>query len=155
MLDDEDDSLSGVSAGADLGRLYRSHSLPHCLLLKQDSASSSRLKDSGVPTSNTNSSRQSSKKGVQHHGLLPDLRTLLTLTQHYYPEGGWGWVVVVVAMLVQILTHGLHYSFGVLLGEVIGNFGHNMGETAPSYRTERRYHAELGSFGHFEEPRDF
>lgn len=38
-----------------------------------------------------------------------------TLRQHYYPEGGWGWLVVAIAVIVQILTHGLHMAAGVLL----------------------------------------
>jgi hypothetical protein len=38
-----------------------------------------------------------------------------TIWTHYYPEGGWGWVVLVVATLVQMLNHGLQLSFGVLL----------------------------------------
>jgi len=65
-----------------------------------------------------------------------------TIRQHYYPEGGWGYVIVVVSFLVQVnqfprlinqshttrntskhlhfsleqvLTHGLQMSFGVLL----------------------------------------
>ncbi|KAK4300477.1 hypothetical protein Pmani_027321 [Petrolisthes manimaculis] len=38
-----------------------------------------------------------------------------TMTQHYYPEGGWGWVVVLVASIIHALTHGLHMAFGALL----------------------------------------
>ncbi|KAI5731854.1 hypothetical protein M8J77_017305 [Diaphorina citri] len=38
-----------------------------------------------------------------------------TLRQHYYPEGGWGWLVVAIAVVVQILTHGLHMAAGILL----------------------------------------
>ena len=38
-----------------------------------------------------------------------------TIRQHYYPEGGWGFVVVIVAVIVQIITHGLQLSFGVLI----------------------------------------
>ncbi|KAL1455368.1 hypothetical protein WDU94_009467 [Cyamophila willieti] len=38
-----------------------------------------------------------------------------TLRQHYYPEGGWGWLVVAIAVIVQILTHGLHMAAGILL----------------------------------------
>ena len=38
-----------------------------------------------------------------------------TIRQHYYPEGGWGYVVVVVGFLAQLMTHGLQMSFGVLL----------------------------------------
>ena len=38
-----------------------------------------------------------------------------TIRQHYYPEGGWGFVVVIVAVIVQIITHGLQLSFGILI----------------------------------------
>ncbi|XP_058127395.1 monocarboxylate transporter 8-like [Anopheles ziemanni] len=38
-----------------------------------------------------------------------------TIKQHYYPEGGWGWIVVLVGVLVHILTHGLQTSVGVLI----------------------------------------
>ncbi|KAK8395625.1 hypothetical protein O3P69_005612 [Scylla paramamosain] len=31
------------------------------------------------------------------------------------PEGGWGWVVLVMALLVHVMTHGLHQAAGVLL----------------------------------------
>ena len=38
--------------------------------------------------------------------------------EHYFSflafSGGWGFVVVLVAILVQIITHGLQLSFGVL-----------------------------------------
>ena len=37
-----------------------------------------------------------------------------TIRQHYYPEGGWGFVVLIVAILVQIISHGLQLSFGIL-----------------------------------------
>ena len=36
-----------------------------------------------------------------------------TIRQHYYPEGGWGFVVLTVAVLVQIISHGLQLSFGI------------------------------------------
>jgi hypothetical protein len=55
--------------------------------------------------------------------VAADVRQLLTLKQHYYPEGGWGWVVVVVGVLVQLLSHGLHVACGVLLDEVVRRFG--------------------------------
>ena len=38
-----------------------------------------------------------------------------TIKQHYYTEGGWGWIVVCVAIAVHVLTHGLHMS-GNFLG---------------------------------------
>ena len=36
-----------------------------------------------------------------------------TIRQHYYPEGGWGFVVLTVAVLVQMISHGLQLSFGI------------------------------------------
>ncbi|KAG8292834.1 hypothetical protein J6590_030290 [Homalodisca vitripennis] len=45
-----------------------------------------------------------------------------TLRQHYYPEGGWGWLVVAVAVAVQILTHGLHMAVGVWMPETQKHF---------------------------------
>lgn len=47
--------------------------------------------------------------------LVADLRQLLTLRQHYYPEGGWGWVLVVVCFIIQSITHGLHLAVGVFV----------------------------------------
>jgi len=38
-----------------------------------------------------------------------------TIRQHYYPEGGWGYIVLTVALAVNILAHGLQLSFGVTL----------------------------------------
>lgn len=55
--------------------------------------------------------------------LVADIRQLLTLKQHYYPEGNWGWVIVFVSVLVQILTHGLQVGSGVLTQEIVNKFG--------------------------------
>lgn len=38
-----------------------------------------------------------------------------TIRQHYYPESGWGWVVVVAGVMVQILAAGIHGAVGVWL----------------------------------------
>jgi hypothetical protein len=64
--------------------------------------------------------------------VAADVRQLLTLKQHYYPEGGWGWVVVVVGVLVQLLSHGLHVAYGVLLGEVVRRFDSGGGGVTPA-----------------------
>ncbi|CAB3254769.1 unnamed protein product [Arctia plantaginis] len=52
-----------------------------------------------------------------------DPRQLLTLTRHYYPEGGWGWGVAAAATLAQILAHGLHQAAAVLAVETVKRFG--------------------------------
>lgn len=46
-----------------------------------------------------------------------------TIRQHYYPEGGWGYVVVCVGFLVQIITHGFQMSFGILLLALLRRYG--------------------------------
>ncbi|XP_015599821.1 uncharacterized protein LOC107269909 [Cephus cinctus] len=85
--------------------LYRSRSLPQ--LSVHDSGVGSNEQPPGRPTSR----------------LVADLRQLLTLKQHYYPEGGWGWVVLVVGILVQILSHGIHGAAGIFLQQVAARFG--------------------------------
>jgi len=54
---------------------------------------------------------------------LGDVRQLVTLKQHYYPEGGWGWVVAAVAVAAHLLTHGLHLASGVFVQELVRKFG--------------------------------
>jgi hypothetical protein len=46
-----------------------------------------------------------------------------TIRQHYYPEGGWGYVVVLVTFLVQVIAHGFHMSLGVLLTVLVRRWG--------------------------------
>jgi hypothetical protein len=38
-----------------------------------------------------------------------------TIRQHYYPEGGWGYIVVTVAFLVQVIAHGFQMAVGILI----------------------------------------
>ena len=46
------------------------------------------------------------------HGYLSGLgaQKLDTLFRHYYPEEGWAWVIVCVAVLIAILNHGFQLS---------------------------------------------
>lgn len=96
--------------------LYRSRSLPQL-----------SLHDSGVGSGNEQT------PGRPNSRLVSDLRQLLTLKQHYYLEGGWGWVVVVVGIFVQVLSHGLHGALGPLLLLVAKKF-------------EGQIYAQTGSF---------
>lgn len=90
--------------------LYRSRSLARL-----------SVHDSGVACSGN---EQSPVVGqTQAKQLVPDLKQLHTLKQHYYPEGGWGWVVLVVGLLAQMLSHGIHGANGILLQQVAAMFG--------------------------------
>ena len=48
-----------------------------------------------------------------------------TFRQHYYPEGGWGWIICVCAVIVEIFTSGIQLSFGVLYVHILRKFGNN------------------------------
>lgn len=50
-------------------------------------------------------------------------RKRATLQRHYYPEGGWGWVIVATAVAVHVLNHGLNLSAAVTLGSAAIKFG--------------------------------
>ncbi|KAK6168903.1 hypothetical protein SNE40_020063 [Patella caerulea] len=54
----------------------------------------------------------------------------------YYPDGGWGWVVVIAATLVHILCNGFHFSYGSLYLEI-----------RHTYKTDEIDTAWLGSLG--------
>lgn len=49
-----------------------------------------------------------------------------TITQHYYPEGGWGHVVLFTCTICHILTCGLQLSFGILLQAILEKFGNDL-----------------------------
>lgn len=91
---------------------YRSRSLPHLLTFR----------DSGVGCSGSYSGPDAEVKISNCQKLVYDLRQLLTLKQHYYPEGGWGWVVVACACLVQCISHGIHGASGIMVQEIVRHF---------------------------------
>ena len=45
-----------------------------------------------------------------------------TLLQHYYPEGGWGWIILGISVTINILCHGLHMGFGTVLRIAVKKF---------------------------------
>ena len=49
-------------------------------------------------------------------------REMAHLFKWYYPEGGWGYVILLCGFLVQIFTHGLQLSFGIFLPIIFHRF---------------------------------
>lgn len=125
---DEESSSAATEDRPPGPRPYRSRSLPH-LLSHHDSGVGCSGSYSGVenaiPTSRT----------ALANRLVADLRQLLTLKQHYYPEGGWGWVIVVVGVLVQVLAHGLQGAGAVLWRETVAKFGRDIHQPAGNIQT--------------------
>lgn len=54
--------------------------------------------------------------------LALDPRKKTTLGRHYYPEGGWGWVVVTCSVVVHLLGHGLQLAWPVMQGPASAKF---------------------------------
>ncbi|XP_037803161.1 monocarboxylate transporter 12-like isoform X1 [Penaeus monodon] len=82
-------------------------------------ARSSLLGDlpSGVACSELPSEEaENEKQGTED----PDKKA--TIGRHYYPEGGWGWVVLVMALLVHVISHGVHQATGVLILHLVKEF---------------------------------
>lgn len=46
-----------------------------------------------------------------------------TITQHYYPESGYGYVVLVTCTICHALTSGFQLSFGILANPIMDKFG--------------------------------
>ncbi|KAM7353347.1 uncharacterized protein ACRADG_005441 [Cochliomyia hominivorax] len=53
------------------------------------------------------------------HRNIPALRRTgvdtIGIRQHFYPDGGWGWIICGMSFLVHILTTGLQLSYGLTL----------------------------------------
>ena len=47
-----------------------------------------------------------------------------TVWTHYYPEGGWGWIIVVVASCVVLINCGSQFSYGILFPWIRHGFAH-------------------------------
>lgn len=135
-------SAMGSESGGPI--LSRSRSLPteeyheKPPLIRSDSVLSWQAKDSGI-ASDQPSDLQSSDLPSGFNSDLPEEcpqqvneqadddkkdeeGKQATIKQHYYPEGGWGWVVVFCALVVQILSHGLHMAYGVIMQESFRRF---------------------------------
>jgi hypothetical protein len=67
-------------------------------------------------------------------------QTRRLLWRHYYPEGGWGWVVVGCSVGVHVLNHGLQLGGGaVLLSAAVTTF-HISATDAGTWHVGRETH---------------
>ena len=46
------------------------------------------------------------------------------------PDGGWGWVIVMAAFMVNLIADGITFSFGVIYVEFLSYFGEGKSKTA-------------------------
>ena len=56
-------------------------------------------------------------------------RRIAGIFQHYYPEGGWGYVVLISAFLSQFLASGLQIGFLVLIPYAAKRYNASINET--------------------------
>ena len=74
----------------------------------------------GDEPSGVHSLRSCEVKEIKNGGDDPAKKA--TIGRHYYPEGGWGWVVLLMSLLVNITSHGLHQAMGILLIHTLREF---------------------------------
>ena len=70
---------------------------------------------------------------LYHISALKSHGKSATFRQHYYPEGGWGWVITFCCYMVNIFTTGLQMSFGLILPEIVKHCQNN--ESKPNTST--------------------
>jgi hypothetical protein len=56
-------------------------------------------------------------------------KRIASIFQHYYPEGGWGVVLMLAVIMVQVLVHGLVLAYGVMLPKIMRRFRASIAET--------------------------
>lgn len=70
------------------------------------------------------------EEGAEEESLTAaNARKRITLRRHYYPEGGWGRAIVSVAILVQLICHGVQLGSAVLLAPMAQRFPRDAAHT--------------------------
>ena len=65
--------------------------------------------------------RKDSKVPVSQITPYKELK-ISTICRHYYPEGAWGWTVVLMASLIEIINGGIMFSVGKILPKIQETF---------------------------------
>lgn len=84
----------------------------------------------GTPVRKTRSGTSSGSSTKPSLSSRLDNLKISTIRQHYYPEGGWGWVICGCAFTINMLTYGLLLSYGIFSREVVKEFGEEYQEQA-------------------------
>ncbi|XP_031355587.1 uncharacterized protein LOC116179864 [Photinus pyralis] len=72
-----------------------------------------------TPTASVSSSSSSSSSSES-----------IELSEARPPDGGWGWVIVAVSFIVNVIADGITFSFGVIFPEFLNYFGEDRSKTA-------------------------
>ncbi|XP_069174830.1 monocarboxylate transporter 12 isoform X2 [Procambarus clarkii] len=113
----EEDSAASRSGGArDSGVVVVASDHPSFA----SDARSSLLGD--LPSGVAISEMPSEEVAPDKRGATEDPDKKETIGRHYYPEGGWGWVVLFMALLIHMASHGLHQAAGIILLHILKQF---------------------------------
>lgn len=100
--------------------LQRSQSLPHIML--KTSMDTAFSESCSILSNEKCMPRHCYNDNVCRHPYHPrivdELKQLMTIRQHYYPESGWGWLILLIGVIVQCVTFGLHTSCSVISIEI-------------------------------------
>lgn len=106
--------------------LQRSKSVPH---LRADSFSGSEPRESLHDFPDFNDlhvhlhDNHRRPAAILACAAIGEIRPLVTLRRRYYTEGGWGWIVLAVAVIVHVIAHGTQIAAGVLVQHALVRFG--------------------------------
>ncbi|KAF5289771.1 hypothetical protein FQA39_LY03688 [Lamprigera yunnana] len=73
-----------------------------------------------TPTASESSSSSSSSSSSES----------IDISEARPPDGGWGWVIVAVSFIVNVIADGITFSFGVIFTEFLNYFGEDRSKTA-------------------------
>ena len=65
--------------------------------------------------------------GVPRHAMNTDVyttrrRRIASIFQHYYPEGGWGIIVLVCGFFAELISYGIQQVLGVSIVIISNRF---------------------------------
>lgn len=77
-----------------------------------------------LPSSDSPSSGSQMKREMVAMQVTQDVKPVARVDfGNFYPDGGWGWVVLAASTLVYFFTGGLHLAYGSLFLHIQENFG--------------------------------